>query len=420
MHGSSKAFIAPLVNILPKGPQPFESRLVEHQEADTPEAETLNTGAISNTRRLRLIAWHPTAPNRFGIFCAYKFKDDTLPTIPDLEVTVKNLVSSVTKDEIIENVILPFPNLSTFLLAHWFFTGQPQKSVAERQRLVSKVILDPGLSVDYFRNQDLQALDRALDRLGEESSQSLFDLGGNWIGTNITISVPLMVRAGRMLRTSDKVQSDTALNEYGLPINVPGFRYRKLVDVIQSHFSVSTAKPDPFHFVPYGLMRRLSNGQEERVYDELFTGDAWLREHEAVQQLPPIEECSRPRVIAAIMLWSDATHLAQFGQSSMWPIYLQFGNRLKGDRARPSKKLTEYIGYLPSVQGDIETALKKPMADTLSAHIKREITHECWRKLLDDDFITAYRDGIVVECQDHVEGRLFPRIMTYSADYPEK
>ncbi|KAG9122310.1 hypothetical protein FRC07_001374 [Ceratobasidium sp. 392] len=158
-------------------------------------------------------------------------------------------------------------------------------------------------------------------------------------------------------------------------------------------------------------MRRLPDGREERVFNELFTGDAWLREHKAVQQLPPVAVCSRPQAIAAMMFWSDATHLAQFGQSSIWPIYLQFGNRPKLDRSRPSKRLTEHIGYMPkmtaSVLDEIIKILKqgKNISDTMAAHLKREIFHACWRILLDEEFINAYKHGIVVPCQD---------------DYPER
>ncbi len=46
--------------------------------------------------------------------------------------------------------------------------------------------------------------------------------------------------------------------------------------------------------------------------------------------------------------------------------------------------------------------------------------HAVWRVLLDDDFIEAYRHGIIIKCPDGVVRRVFPRIFTYSADYPEK
>jgi hypothetical protein len=44
----------------------------------------------------------------------------------------------------------------------------------------------------------------------------------------------------------------------------------------------------------------------------------------------------------------------------------------------------------------------------------------CWALMLDDDFLEAYVHGIVVECGDGITRRLYPRIFTYSADYPEK
>ncbi|KAJ7777634.1 hypothetical protein DFH07DRAFT_976756 [Mycena maculata] len=46
--------------------------------------------------------------------------------------------------------------------------------------------------------------------------------------------------------------------------------------------------------------------------------------------------------------------------------------------------------------------------------------HAIWRLLLDDEFLEAYEHGIVIECQDGVFRRFYPRIFTYSADYPEK
>jgi hypothetical protein len=46
--------------------------------------------------------------------------------------------------------------------------------------------------------------------------------------------------------------------------------------------------------------------------------------------------------------------------------------------------------------------------------------HQVWETLLDDDFIEAYVHGLVLECHDGTSRRFFPRIMTYSADYPEK
>jgi hypothetical protein len=46
--------------------------------------------------------------------------------------------------------------------------------------------------------------------------------------------------------------------------------------------------------------------------------------------------------------------------------------------------------------------------------------HQVWEILLDDDFMGAYNDGLILQCQDGKSRRFFPRVVTYSADYPEK
>lgn len=60
-----------------------------------------------------------------------------------------------------------------------------------------------------------------------------------------------------------------------------------------------------------------------------------------------------------------------------------------------------------------------PFPDSLQ-DCRRELMHGVWRFLLDGDFLDAYKHGIVVRCHDGIERRIYPRISTYSADYPEK
>lgn len=46
--------------------------------------------------------------------------------------------------------------------------------------------------------------------------------------------------------------------------------------------------------------------------------------------------------------------------------------------------------------------------------------HAQWEILLDDEFVEACQHGIVIKCNDSIFRRFYPRIFTYSADYPEK
>jgi hypothetical protein len=57
---------------------------------------------------------------------------------------------------------------------------------------------------------------------------------------------------------------------------------------------------------------------------------------------------------------------------------------------------------------------------SLQTHCRRELFHACWKIMLDEEFIYVYRHGIVLKCVDGVMRRVYPRIFTYSADYPEK
>ncbi|KIK17394.1 hypothetical protein PISMIDRAFT_32062, partial [Pisolithus microcarpus 441] len=49
-----------------------------------------------------------------------------------------------------------------------------------------------------------------------------------------------------------------------------------------------------------------------------------------------------------------------------------------------------------------------------------ELVHAVWKILLDEDFVNAHKNGIVVKCYDGVYCHIFPQILTYLADYPEK
>jgi hypothetical protein len=62
----------------------------------------------------------------------------------------------------------------------------------------------------------------------------------------------------------------------------------------------------------------------------------------------------------------------------------------------------------------------KTQKKDILAHCRRELMHAVWTRILDDDFACAMEYGIVVMCSDGVERRVYPRIFTYSADYPEK
>ncbi|KIK35833.1 hypothetical protein CY34DRAFT_35436, partial [Suillus luteus UH-Slu-Lm8-n1] len=212
-------------------------------------------------------------------------------------------------------------------------------------------------------------------------------------------------------------------NGNGRPFSVSGLVYRPLIAVIKAAFSEQSSKL--FHFTPFKrVWKSPVTGQEQRLYDELYTSDAWIEAHDELQKQRRDDDCKLERVVAGLMFWSDSTRLAHFGNASTWPLYLFFGNLSKYIRSRPNASVCHPVAFIPtlpeSINSFISSFLQRKKYDDVLTHCKRELFHGVWHILLDDEFINAYTNGIVIKCHDGVYRRIFPRIFTYSADYPEK
>jgi hypothetical protein len=73
-----------------------------------------------------------------------------------------------------------------------------------------------------------------------------------------------------------------------------------------------------------------------------------------------------------------------------------------------------------SLQDFYQCIFQKTVTSEVLSHCRHELMHAIWLLLLDHDFMHAYEFGIVIECVHGVLRRVFPRLFTYSADYPEK
>ena len=58
--------------------------------------------------------------------------------------------------------------------------------------------------------------------------------------------------------------------------------------------------------------------------------------------------------------------------------------------------------------------------DEFMAFLNRELFHRQWSILLDDELLDAIENGLVITCCDGKKRRFYIRILTYSADFPEK
>ncbi|KIJ50228.1 hypothetical protein M422DRAFT_245470 [Sphaerobolus stellatus SS14] len=102
-----------------------------------------------------------------------------------------------------------------------------------------------------------------------------------------------------------------------------------------------------------------------------------------------------------------------------------FGSQSKLLRGKLSTGLCHHIAYIPSLPDSIQDVIREFTGGTAASgpvltHCKCELMHAIWKLLLDDEFCHAYDNGILIQCADGIKRLVYPRIFTYSADYPEK
>ena len=130
------------------------------------------------------------------------------------------------------------------------------------------------------------------------------------------------------------------------------------------------------------------------------------------------------QLVIGLMFWSDSTHLAQFGHALGWPVYLFFRNLSKYAWANPQLGIvirlhsslqwgrfiflmlvwrSHHFEQLPESIKQLQSSItnKKNNYDLLTL-CKWDLFHAVWRTMFDDEFIEAYKNGIVIKCFNRV------------------
>jgi hypothetical protein len=125
--------------------------------------------------------------------------------------------------------------------------------------------------------------------------------------------------------------------------------HRSLVSVIKERVTDLHAGPR-LHMEPYKLLWQPAHlPNEVKIYGELYTSQAFLEAHHALQDSPGEPGCDLERMVIVLMLWSDSTHLMSFGDSHLWPLYLYIGDESKYRRCKPSCNLCSHVAYFEKV-----------------------------------------------------------------------
>lgn len=327
-------------------PQPAAPLLqIDANEPNVPEngssvcpQEGSNTdlgSSVSAPFGARLRRIFRTPRNAFGLSRCYESADP--PSYdPEEHVSLQDL-SNIPVCAEADDTYYPFPNQSAFRLAEWHWIGGEQKSRASFQSLM-EIIGDP-----EFHSTDIRGIkwDRVNKELGSENDEAewLYDDAG-WTRTPVTISVPYQSRRGFPSEPGARPRNYT----------VDDFYHRSLVSIIKEKIS-GLKDAHQFHFEPYEqLWQRNDHVDLIRTHGELYTSPAFINAHRELQDSPAEPGCDLPRVVVALMFWSDATQLTSFGNAKLWPLYLFIGNESKYRRCKPTCNLCEHVAYFQTVR----------------------------------------------------------------------
>ncbi|KAJ7118068.1 hypothetical protein C8R44DRAFT_532746, partial [Mycena epipterygia] len=233
------------------------------------------------------------------------------------------------------NPYYPFPNSTAYGITDWMWSGSPLKSIQEVTKLVTF------LKSDAFRKEDLACFNLVqATAMLDKSTSSASGSGTSPVARDgwSEVSVSIKVPDGKPHSAASPVPLYT----------VPGLFLRPLSEVIKSVINDATSRH--FHFTPFKQFHKPHpDSDPTRIYDEIYSSDAMIEEYEKLQSRPPEPGCTLERVILSLMFWSDSTHLASFGNASLWPLYLFFGNQSKWVRGKPRSGACHHVAYIPKV-----------------------------------------------------------------------
>ncbi|KAG2099546.1 uncharacterized protein F5147DRAFT_777234 [Suillus discolor] len=307
----------------------------------------------------------------------------------------------------VDELFHAFTNPTCGLMMAWQYSRTNAKSFAKFDRL-GTFFEDP-----LFRSEDAIGITHAresklLDKYLDDKMNPFREEHG-WQESTARIHLP-------------REKQRWASEEDAPELEIPGVYYCSLVDIITAVFEDDVSQT--FNMTPFSQHWKVSGEKTIQVFSEAHSSPAMLDAYMEINTLPRKPDDDLERVVTSLMFWSDSTHLTNFGDASMWPFYLFFGNQSKYTRGKPTASACHHVAYIPNLPDDFQEQYMglfgEPSTGETYTYCKRELIHAIWKLLLDNKFMDAYEHGIIIKCSDGITRRVFPRFFTYSADYPEK
>ncbi|KIJ48727.1 hypothetical protein M422DRAFT_247583 [Sphaerobolus stellatus SS14] len=364
-----------------------------------------------------------TPPNPYGVYRRYYYKptydpNGVLPSKGLSRAACSEATDDPTSQEFLDPLstrppYYPFPNYTQYLLSSYSYTSEARSgecSAADYNAPV-KTLMTPGFVPQDLQTHSAAQRDSLLDRYGEGIlGEGEPEHRGGWT-TNV--KVPIQIPEGKKNWT----------NSNGQTYHISGLHHQSIVDIVKQKFETNKY----LHYTPFEMWWCPPNGSSEQcLYGDISSSDSFITAMNEVHNDPffQVPNYHLEKVVACVMVYSDSTHLAQFGSASLWPIYVFSGNADSWFRMSSNTDADDHWAYIPSLPQDLRGFIYEISSQASSPqmfmHCRREMVQAVWKLLLDKDFKEAYRHGIIVQCADGIFRRIYIRLMTYAADYPEK
>ncbi len=186
-------------------------------------------------------------------------------------------------------------------------------------------------------NFDATLENRKLNTYLAGALDSTFPHKDGWLESSVRIRLPLDKE--KMLET------DAAEFEVG------GILHRNIIDIISLVYQSNAV--ESFNHIPFKEFWKPSeDAPPNRLYGEIFSSEEMLNADDKICKCCLVNDLDSEDIEVAcvpLLLYSDSTHLTNFGTASCWPIYMFFGSQSKYIRAMPTSFACHHITYMPSV-----------------------------------------------------------------------
>lgn len=289
-----------------------------------------------------------TEPDDIGLYRIYPTRPTLIPADSTMLNTVtdaptldcglspqkwsKLLAGLPPADVGVDELFHAFTNPTCGLMMAWQYSGTNAKSFAEFDRL-GTFFEDP-----LFRSEDAIGITHAresklLDKFLDDKANPFWEEHG-WRESTARIRLP-------------KEKQKWASEEDAPELEIPGVYHRSIIDIITAVFEDDVSQT--FHMTPFSQHWKVSEEKTIQVFSEAYSSPAMLDAYLEINALPRKPDDDLERVVASLMFWSDSTHLTNFGDASMWPFYLYFGNQSKYTRGKPTASACHHVAYIPNV-----------------------------------------------------------------------